>query len=342
MITPSSSMSTLAPVSATISRITLPPVPMTSRIFALSICIVSIRGAWAESSSRVWSSALAISPRMWARPSFAWASAAFMISSVMPAILMSICSEVMPSLVPATLKSMSPRWSSSPRMSLSTAKSLPSRIRPMAMPETGALQRHARVHHRERAAADRRHRRRAVGLGDVGEDRGSYRGTPPGVGSTPLSARQASLPWPTSRRAGRAEAADFADRIRREVVVQHEALVGEAGQAVDHLLGFLGAERGRADRLGLAAGEQRRAVGARQEADDRLDRADRLGVAAVDALAVLEDRAADDVRLELLHQLQACRDIPRDRSCSTSAKASRALVRASLIAFWRSDLLVSL
>ena len=32
-----------------------------------------------------------------------------MISSVMPAILMSICSEVMPSSVPATLKSMSPR-----------------------------------------------------------------------------------------------------------------------------------------------------------------------------------------------------------------------------------------
>ena len=43
------------------------------------------------------------------RPSFAWARATFMISSVMPAILMSICSEVMPSSVPATLKSMSPR-----------------------------------------------------------------------------------------------------------------------------------------------------------------------------------------------------------------------------------------
>lgn len=32
-----------------------------------------------------------------------------MISSVMPAILMSICSEVTPFSVPATLKSMSPR-----------------------------------------------------------------------------------------------------------------------------------------------------------------------------------------------------------------------------------------
>ena len=45
LITPSSSMSTLAPVVATISRITLPPVPITSRIFDLSIEIVSMRGA---------------------------------------------------------------------------------------------------------------------------------------------------------------------------------------------------------------------------------------------------------------------------------------------------------
>ena len=60
-----------------------------------------------------------------------------MISSVMPVILMSICSEVTPFSVPATLKSMSPRWSSSPRMSDSTAKPLPSLIRPMAMPATG-------------------------------------------------------------------------------------------------------------------------------------------------------------------------------------------------------------
>ena len=57
----------------------------------------------------------------------------------MPATLMSICSEVMPASVPATLKSMSPRWSSSPRMSVSTAKrSWSSRISPIATPATGA------------------------------------------------------------------------------------------------------------------------------------------------------------------------------------------------------------
>ena len=42
----------------------------------------------------------------------------------------------MPLTVPATLKSMSPRWSSSPRMSVKTAKRLPSLIRPMATPAT--------------------------------------------------------------------------------------------------------------------------------------------------------------------------------------------------------------
>ena len=62
-----------------------------------------------------------------------------MISLVMPWILMSICSAVTPRSVPATLKSMSPRWSSSPRMSVSTAKRLPSLIRPIAMPATCAL-----------------------------------------------------------------------------------------------------------------------------------------------------------------------------------------------------------
>ena len=54
-------------------------------------------------------------------PVLAWASATFMISGVMPATLMSIWSEVIPASVPATLKSMSPRWSSSPRISVSTA-----------------------------------------------------------------------------------------------------------------------------------------------------------------------------------------------------------------------------
>ena len=49
---PSSLMSTLAPDSSTIERITLPPEPMTSRILSTAICMVSMRGAWAENSVR--------------------------------------------------------------------------------------------------------------------------------------------------------------------------------------------------------------------------------------------------------------------------------------------------
>ena len=60
-----------------------------------------------------------------------------MISNVMDVILMSICRLVMPTSVPATLKSMSPRWSSSPRMSDSTANPRSSLIRPIAIPATG-------------------------------------------------------------------------------------------------------------------------------------------------------------------------------------------------------------
>ena len=57
------------------------------------------------------------------------------------------------------------------------------------------------------------------------------------------------------------------------------------------------------ERLRLAAGEQRRAVGARQHADLADDRAHGLGVAAVDALLVVEDGAAHDVLLEVLEEL---------------------------------------
>ena len=42
---PSSSMLILAPVFSTISRITLPPVPITSRILSVGILMVSMRGA---------------------------------------------------------------------------------------------------------------------------------------------------------------------------------------------------------------------------------------------------------------------------------------------------------
>ena len=61
-----------------------------------------------------------------------------------------------------------------------------------------------------------------------------------------------------------AQRADLADRVRRKVVMQQETL--ELAVAVDAVLAlaiFGRTERAAHDRLGLAAREHRRAVGAR-------------------------------------------------------------------------------
>ena len=93
---------------------------MTMPILSVSIWIEEIRGAYSDISSRGASMTSAILPRMNVRPSFACSSASRRMSKVTPVILMSIWSAVMPFSVPATLKSMSPRWSSTPAMSDST------------------------------------------------------------------------------------------------------------------------------------------------------------------------------------------------------------------------------
>ena len=82
-----------------------------------------------------------------------------------------------------------------------------------------------------------------------------------------MSARSASAPWPISRRPGPAQEFHLAHRKRREVVVQHEALEGFVlEEQVEALHVFLGAQRERGQGLGFAAGEERRAVHARQQA----------------------------------------------------------------------------
>ena len=96
-----------------------------------------------------------------------------------------------------------------------------------------------------------------------------------------------------------AEPAGFADREGREVVVQQESLLVGSLQRVDELLVFTCAERRHHQRLRFTAGEQRRAVGARQHADFADDRAYGLHVAAVDARAGVENIPAHDLGFEL-------------------------------------------
>ena len=113
-------MSISASNSSCMPRIVSPPLPITAPIFSGSILIDSIAGAYSESFSRGPSIASAILSRMNSRPLRACSSASVRISKVTPVILMSICRAVIPSSEPATLKSMSPRWSSTPAMSVST------------------------------------------------------------------------------------------------------------------------------------------------------------------------------------------------------------------------------
>ena len=75
--------------------------------------------------------------------------------------------------------------------------------------------------------------------------------------------------------------------------MQHELLVALAHQGVDLLLVLRGAERDRGERLGLAAGEQRRAVSARKHLDLGADLPDIGRFAVIDSLVLLDDDAAD-------------------------------------------------
>ena len=77
--------------------------------------------------------------------------------------------------------------------------------------------------------------------------------------------------------------------------MQHEPLLELAFERFDQLLVLGCAEGAGDDRLGLAAGEQRRAMGARQRADLAGHVANLVERAAVEALLAVEDRLAGDL-----------------------------------------------
>jgi hypothetical protein len=82
-------------------------------------------------------------------------------------------------------------------------------------------------------------------------------------------------------------------------------------QRIEELLLLLGAERAHCEHLRLAAGEERRAVGTRQDTDLNPDLPDLVRPPAVGSLAALEDRLADQAlhqRVEQLAHLLGRRD----------------------------------
>ena len=98
---------------------TLPLGPITSPILSIGISMDTIFGALAATWSRGSEMAPAMTPRMVSRASLAWSSAWASTSAGSPSIFVSSWSAVTASAVPATLKSMSPKASSEPRMSVS-------------------------------------------------------------------------------------------------------------------------------------------------------------------------------------------------------------------------------
>ena len=114
---PSSSIAMSAPVSSVIELIILPFGPITSPILSTGTLMVVIRGAnWLIGSGA--SIASCMTSRMVNRASRACTSAPRRTSDGMPSSLVSSCSAVTNCRVPATLKSMSPKASSAPRMSV--------------------------------------------------------------------------------------------------------------------------------------------------------------------------------------------------------------------------------
>ncbi len=136
-------------------------------------------------------------------------------------------------------------------------------------------------------------------LGDLRDDADGV-GEALSIGQNRMDGAPGELAMADLAASGRAHAANLADRIRREVVVQQKSLFVGPLESVDILLVLPGAERGDDKRLRLAAGEESTAMGAGQDADLAHDRPYCLQIAAVDASLCLENARAHDLFLGLL------------------------------------------
>ena len=106
---PSSSISISALVCSMILFIIFPPAPIIPPIFSGLTFSISIFGAFSESSFLDSGIVSIILSRIYKRAIFAFSRAISIIFRVIPSILISICIAVIPSFVPVTLKSISPR-----------------------------------------------------------------------------------------------------------------------------------------------------------------------------------------------------------------------------------------
>ena len=138
---PSSLISILTPVSSIILFITFPPAPITSLIFSGSILIIEVLGAYVETSPLGPGIHSLILSKIWSLAFLAPIIASSITLKLNPFILVSTCIDVIPSTVPATLKSISAKKSSIPWISVKTSSLVRSSevISPIAIPAAGLL-----------------------------------------------------------------------------------------------------------------------------------------------------------------------------------------------------------
>ncbi|MNB88788.1 hypothetical protein D3C75_358080 [compost metagenome] len=161
----------------------------------------------------------------------------------------------------------------------------------------GGLDRHTRVHQRQGGTTDGGHGGGTVGFGDfrhhahhVRELGGArHHGSNAALGQTTVT---------DFTTLGAAHHAGLADAVRREVVVQHEAVGTVASQLVDVLGVTLGTQGRNHDRLSLTTGEQGGAVSARQDAGADGQGTDHFRIATIDARLATDHTATDDAAFQ--------------------------------------------
>ena len=99
-----------------------------------------------------------------------------------------------------------------------------------------------------------------------------------------------------------ANAASFTGGVRWKIVVEHIAIGVLTLQRIDTLRFFQGAECGNHNRLGLAAREQRRTVGAWQHRLTDRDGPNGAGIATVNAWLTIKDLAANNLGFDIEQQ----------------------------------------
>ena len=164
------------------------------------------------------------------------------------------------------------------------------------------LERHARIHHRQRAAAHGGHGTGTIGFHDFGDHTdgvaeffaGRQHRRQRAFGQTAM---------PDFAALGAAHAPGLASRKRREVVVQQEFFAVFTGDGVDDLLVARSAQRRHGKRLRLAARKQRRTMRARQDADANVNRAHGARIAPVNARFTGQNAAAHDAGFQLVEQV---------------------------------------